>query len=323
MKTRETRSPSLGEFIDDLEAAAPEPLITLNGILKEANCLGYGKISRLRSTFIGYQKIGLLGNYVEKEPRQGGAGLWHPSQGYLFNLYLRLRKEQKGDTNSMANIPVGFWLLELALGKWIPISIEQTQKAFEYATKDLAKRWIGHVSPVEQSKTSSKIRRSIQETNRAFASRGRKVKTHNDREVFERFSQLDFKQAQPGVSLHEFLTSGLAFKETKPEYQDMLKQAAYHEVQNRLIALKYREELLLPDTRPFWYWARQHWLDAMEWGSQRQLQYKSITSIEMMPESVNTILEKSIIYLLGQFGWGIKQIQTGRSIPGVPPKYFQ
>jgi len=61
----------------------------------------------------------------------------------------------------------------------------------------------------------------------------------------------------------------------------------------------------------------------MEWASERQTWFKSVTPIEMMPESVNTILEKSIIYFLGEFGRGIRRIQSGNAIPGVSADFFK
>lgn len=319
----ELQSGTLGEFIDKLKAAPYPPLMTLDAILDEAKRFGYGKKKNLRYTFVKYQKIGLLGNYVEKEPRQGGGGLWHPSQGVLFDLYLRLRKEQKADTISMANIPIGFWLLDSALGEWIPIPIEQTQSAFDHATEGYLDRWNRRASSVDRSKRSSKISRGIQEANRLFTSEGLKIKTPEDRKIWEEFTHFDPRLYQPGVSLEKFMGSGLTLRDTAPESQAMLKRFAYVEVQDRLVGLRYRNELCEPDAQPFWYWARDHWLDALEWASQRQAWFKSITPIEAIPESVNTILERSIIYLLGEFGRGIRRIQAGDAIPGVLDDFFK
>jgi len=44
--------------------------------------------------------------------------------------------------------------------------------------------------------------------------------------------------------------------------------------------------------------------------------------IEVVSESVNAVLEKSIIYLLGEFGQGIKLIQAGKTIQELPPDFF-
>jgi len=319
----ENYSYSLEEIVAFLAATDSSPLVTLDAILKEEQRQGYGRKKQLGAIFVGYQKIGLLAKAIKKESRQGGAGLWHPSQGVLFDLYLRLRKEQKADTISMANIPIGFWLLDFALGKWIPISIEQAQRAFDHATKGYMERWGLHSSPIDKSKRSSKIGRSIQETNRAFTSKGLKIKMPKDRKTLEAFSNFDAIDFEPGVSLEEFTNSGLNFRDTKPEIQGDLKYLDYLEVQNRLIGIKYRDVLCKPDAQPFWLWAREHWLDAMEWASERQSAFESITPIEIVPKSGNTILEKSIIYLLGEFGRGIRRIQAGDTIPGVPADFFK
>jgi len=319
----ETRSYSLEEFIKLLEAEDGPQLLTLDTILKEEQRRRYGKKEHLRQKFIGYRKIGLLGDYVEKEPRQGGAGLWHRSQGDLFDFYLNLRKNQQADTISMSNIPVGFWLLEFALGKWIPISIEQVQRAFDHATVGYLEFWNHHAAPIDNSKTSSKISRGIQQASRAFTSEGLKLKTAQDRKLWEDFTHFDQTLYRPGVTLEEFMDSGLRLRDTNPVYQNALKRSYYLEVEARLIGLQFRDELIKPDSRPFWYWAREHWLDAMEWASKRQERFKSVTTLSLMPESANEILDFSILYLLGEFGRGIERIQAGNAISEVPTNLFK
>lgn len=309
----------LSELIAALAATEPAPSISLDAIVTEEKRRGYGTKARLKVAFREYQKIGLLGRAIAKERRQGGGGLWHPSQGAIFDWYLQLRKTQNADTISMANIPIAFWLLDSVLGDWYPISIEQAQRAFAHATKGLAARWTRRVATIDQSKTSSKVRQSIQETMRAFTSRGRKIKTTEDRRILDEFARLDFNRAQPGVSLEDFMKSGLVLRDTHPEFQETLKGLFYKEEEARLLGLKYHSELARPAAQPFWYWARKHWLAAMEWGMQREDWFKSITGQEMVPQSLNTILRMSIVYLLGEFGRGIQRLEAGDALEGVPP----
>src|SRR5207249_3517346 len=97
-------------------------------MLAAAEVAGLGTRRRLDTTFVHWQELGLLGQYVQKERRRGGAGLWHPLQ---FQIWLALLRNRAAGVRlpTLANIPVGAWLLwpegvevgqaQLAFGFWI------------------------------------------------------------------------------------------------------------------------------------------------------------------------------------------------------------
>ncbi len=283
------------------------PPLSLDEIAKHASLAGYGKPKEMKRQFIRYQELGLIGAYTEKEKRQGGGGLWHPGQGALFSLYLRLRKEQKADTISMANIPIGMWWLECAFGN--VVTIEQAQKAFRISLENYPELWSRRVQGLESNTADSPITRNIRETRSLF--------DRKDRFVLNKFFDLNFERAQPGVTQEAFMNAGFQFRNVANRYQNELKSGYFKLTEQRLLALKYRAVLSTPRMQPLWIWAREQWLDALDYYLSNLESIKTRISIPMMPETANEILGNGMIYLLQSLGFGISEMQKGRPLPEV------
>ena len=285
----------------------------MDDIVNEAFQLGYGNVKELKRQFIRYQELGLIGKSIRKEKRRGGQGLWQPGQAGLFMLYMRLRKENKSDTISMANIPIGIWLLEVAFGK--VVTIDQAQRAFFYATKDYPELWSKRISRLEQNYPGNPITKGIRETSAKFDRR--------DRRNLKTFINLDFERGQPGISHESFMNSGFQIKGVDSNYQDTIKAAYYKEVSNRMLAIKYRETLSKEILQPLWIVAREWWLDQYEKYQADREGFKHKIAIPIMPETGNEIIEKSMIYLLGSLGFCIHHLQQGYSIKGFTGNFAQ
>ena len=85
-------------------------VVTLQQMLEEAERRGYGEQERLRSTFLNWQRRGLIGNAISKADRRGGEGYWHPHQSALW-IHLLHHREAGIRLSTMANRPVGLWFL--------------------------------------------------------------------------------------------------------------------------------------------------------------------------------------------------------------------
>jgi hypothetical protein len=297
-----------------LESQADKtPPISLNDIVNEASQLGHGSIKELKRRFVRYQELGLIGKSMRKEKRKGGQGLWHPGQAGLFMLYLRLRKENRSDTISLANIPIGIWLLEVAFGK--VVTVEQAQRAFYYSTKDYPKLWSNRIYGLEQNYPGTPITKNIRETSAKFDRR--------DRDNLKAFYDLDFDSGQPGISHEAFMSSGFRIKGVDSNYQDIVKAAYYKEVSNRTLAMKYKETLSKASFQPLWEVARELWLDSFEKYLAIRDGFKYKISMSIMPETGNEIIENSMIYLLGALGYCIYQLQQGHSLIGLSGNFAQ
>ena len=88
---------------------------------------GFGDEQQLTRTFTEFQQQGLLGKSIAKAPRRGGEGLWHPMQQVLWLDLLQRRVSDQVRSTTLANVPVGLWLLGQA-----GIETSQAQRAFEY-----------------------------------------------------------------------------------------------------------------------------------------------------------------------------------------------
>jgi hypothetical protein len=112
---------------------------------------GYGDKRELARTFVSWQQLGLMGKMTARAERRGGEGLWHPTQRDLWLGLLSNRLVAGVRTQTLANFPVGGWLLGME-----GIETEQAQKAFSY--------WASYLSaPTRPTGERSLRRRAIEE----------------------------------------------------------------------------------------------------------------------------------------------------------------
>src|ERR1039458_9096405 len=72
---------------------------------------GYGDKRELARTFVSWQQLGLMGEMTARAERRGGEGLCHPTQRDLWLGLLSNRLVAGVRTQTLANFPVGGWLL--------------------------------------------------------------------------------------------------------------------------------------------------------------------------------------------------------------------
>jgi len=94
-------------------------------MLEEAQRRGYGAGRSLLSTFINWQRRGLIAGATSKASRRGGEGLWHERQLWIWLSLLHLRS-QGAHLSVLSNVPVACWMLGMA-----GVEIDQVQKVFE------------------------------------------------------------------------------------------------------------------------------------------------------------------------------------------------
>jgi hypothetical protein len=105
-------------------------LVTLAEIIGAAD-VAPEEVRRRRRRFVDYEERGLLSLATAKAPRQGGEGLWHPTQAQLWRLYERDRDRVRPAT--LANAPVGLWLLGFP-----GIELPQVQRAFDHWAREVS-----------------------------------------------------------------------------------------------------------------------------------------------------------------------------------------
>src|SRR6266508_4020828 len=102
-------------------------MVTRDEMLATAEGLGYGPASDLDATFNNWRGYGLIGKATRKASRRGGEGLWHPIQFQLWLTLLRLRRRAGMSLASLADLPVGMWLLA-----WPGIETAQAQRVLYF-----------------------------------------------------------------------------------------------------------------------------------------------------------------------------------------------
>lgn len=311
-----------------------EDLKNLDTICAEAEAAGHGRAKRLRRRFVEYQQIGLLGGPTRKESRRGGAGLWHPVQAALFDLYLRHARNEFS-LATLASVPIAFWLLGTH-----GIETVQVQRALLFKA--------GSILPAEWERGGQPIRRP---TDYAWGKkRGRDQRERGDRSDVGRSAQRAIERiTRPETPLNakralskavQMVTDGLpeSLALSSPSlvrstFVDAVTQARSDTgetravgaaisqmLSDRLLALSYVD--ILASDRPvvldFWLWAREFWrLSFADYLADlpRLQASSSIGDLFTAPDD-SEILSSSSDWLLGIFGSGIRWLQ-GDHGPGV------
>jgi len=311
-----------------------EGLKTLDAITAQAEAAGYGSSKLLRRRFADYQQVGLLGPPVRKESRRGGAGLWHPAQAALFDLYLRHRRNGFNLT-TLANVPIAFWML-----RHDGIETAQVQRALLFAASGIL--------PDEWERDGRSIRRPP--AYGRSGKRGRDQRGRGDRSDLGQSAQRavdgvvfpgapfgakrDLLQSlrrvterlpesltlnPPAVDRTTFTTDFLRARTDTPANR-AAAAAIYQMLSDRLLGLSYLDVLTVERGQviDYWLWARSFWqLSFIDYLNDRpRLQGIASVGDLFSDPTDDDILSSSAGWLLAIFGGGIRWLR-GDYGPGV------
>ncbi len=234
-------------------------------ILRAAEEAGFGVAGELGQKFDSWQRFGLVGKMTAKEPRRGGAGLWHPVQADLFVAALSNRSRRIHLT-TVANIPVGLWMLGTE-----GVEIEQAQRAlFYWATRRALGTHFDEkrgTRPTGQQSMRQRVVEAVVESvsdpDAAYAPK---------RALREQLrNQADGLAASSGAVPTSFIEAYLAV--VSPGRASTLEQREagaelYHWIRFQILAAPYLIVLCAgrKDVRDFWMWLRRYGLNDLEPG---------------------------------------------------------
>jgi hypothetical protein len=210
-------------------------------MIKAAALAHFGSERQLTKTFTNWQGSGLLGKQVQKAPRRGGEGHWHPRQLELW-LWLLQNRAAGVRPVTLSNAPVGLWLLG-ADG----IELRQAQRAFgwwarrmiEAPTGDNSLRWRSTDVQVERLAGAHDNPRAKQRLRRNF-------------------ELLSYGVVSPETFAKSVLDVMAPDQEASAAHR-WVAQSTYRLLSLRFLALSHID-LLVRDTagvREFWEWARR------------------------------------------------------------------
>jgi hypothetical protein len=212
---------------------------------------GYGDKRELARTFVSWQQLGLLGRMSARAERRGGEGLWHPQQRELWLGLLRNRLVAGVRTQTLANLPVGLWLLGTD-----GIETEQAQKAFSY--------WASYLGAESRPTGERSLRhRAIEERVNQMATPGASEKSKRElRRLLEIINDL---APSPSVSPDTFMQTTLGVmvpEETPTRAHRFIADTNHGAIRLQLIAGRHLDLLgaSTPEVLEFWEWSRK--LDA-------------------------------------------------------------
>jgi len=217
-------------------------------MVAEAVTAGYGDKRELTRTFVSWQQFGLLGKMACRAERRGGEGLWHPAQRDLWLGLLRNRLVAGVRTQTLANLPVGLWLLRTE-----GIETEQAQKAFSY--------WASYLDAGSRPTGERSLRRrAIDERVEGMAIAGASEKSKRElRRVLEIINDTAPNQS---VSPDTFTRAALGVivpQGTPTRAHRFIADTTHGGIKLQLIAGRYLDLLnaSTPDVLQFWEWSRR------------------------------------------------------------------
>jgi hypothetical protein len=238
-----------------------EGLVTLDEMVQAAHDAGYGEVDQLRRRFSEYRGFGLVGGHLAKDKRQGGPGLWHPVQRWLFIEVLRRREQDKNRLPTIANLPVGLWRLGIP-----GITTEQIQQTMFYWGGHLPGAPAGWNQPGRDRKTGkskagsrpggprSLRRRAVEHAVEKLAAPGAgdraKRELRNLLEIMNDLGETLAPDTWARASLGVIAPSG------DPSPQQRFAAHVQHRAFTlQVLAVRHLDLLCKPSARPLWDWA--------------------------------------------------------------------
>jgi hypothetical protein len=219
-------------------------------MLAEAERLGYGCRPALGATFNNWRGYGLVGKAVGKAARRGGEGLWHPIQLQLWLALIRLRRDGALPLASLANVPVGLWLMALP-----GVETAQAQRALLFWMRGPT----GPERPKGQRSVRLRVIRSVVEDLAVPAATSRARL-----ELRQHLSRLTEGTAMawdaPPTTFIDAVGRVMSPDEPRGDIVKARAASLYLGIRFQLFAALRMDVLRFdrPDVRSFWEWARRY-----------------------------------------------------------------
>jgi hypothetical protein len=295
-----------------------DALKTLDQMVAEASAAGLGESEWLRCRFVEFQRCGLLGGPERKEPRRGGAGLWHPVQGALWLVYLQHRREGFS-LPTLTNIPIGVWMLGIE-----GVRAEQAQRALCFgAQKWLPPDWQRRMPPSTAARRLGRGERRAADRSLAARNTRRAVERLADQDTRPAAKRRLFKalrQVLDGIPDPDLMVGKPTFTQavsrvrprTPADDSHRIGAAIYQMLSDRFLALAYLDILCstLPQVVGFWEWARGFWqyTFARYHKALPALQARSGLGDLFETPTLNQVANEAGSWLLGILGAGIRAL---------------
>jgi hypothetical protein len=221
-------------------------MVTRQRMIDEATRRGYGTGRSLRTTFVNWERHGLIAGAITKAPRRGGEGMWHDGQLWIWLSLLHLRA-QGAHLRLLANVPVACWLLGSD-----GVETGQIQRVML--------RFWARPQPPPDAARSPGYRRQLDHAVNWMAVPGAKP---GDRHRFRRaLGQASAAIPDLGISAHAFADAAADVispgSEPGPAQASAIRDT-YGLLETRALAISQLERLArpTPEVTRFWEWAKR------------------------------------------------------------------
>ena len=278
-------------------------------MVEEATKRGYGTGRSLLTSFVNWQRRGLIAYAASKTSRRGGEGLWHERQLWIWLSLLHLRS-QGAHLTILANVPIATWMLGVD-----GVETQQVQKV-------MAQFW-GSPKPPPDLARSRGYRRQVEKAVDWMAAPGA---TASDRRRYRKtLAQVSGALPEVGVSARVYAAAAapvLAPSKETTWAQRVAISNVYGLFEARALAMSQMPNLSRPtlETIEFWEWARR--MFQRTWSDYSRAQPAMATDPEVghlydPPDmsGVGLLTWNGCVTLLSMLGIGLDLLRSGGAAP--------